>query len=110
MTSPYVSDPPEELIIPVTKGCDFIFTVELEDESANPVNYTGPVYCYVENRGGSPQQVPATVADNQAAVRLPPTITDSVSGSSRWRVVMADETYTPAAEVPLLVGGFERHD
>lgn len=110
MTAPYVSNPPAGLIIPVTLGCDFIFSLELEDDSANPLAFPGEVLCYVTNRNAPDVMIPATVADSLATIRIIPAVADTVSLQSTWRAVMVDPSYTPPAELPLLTGTFERHD
>lgn len=110
MTSPYLSDPPAELTIPLTRGADYIFTVQLLDGSANPMNYPGAVYCDVDVRRGTTQRVTADVTGALATIRIQPTLGDTLTAQSSWRVLMADDTYDPIAEIPLLIGTFERHD
>jgi len=107
VTSPYIGAPPAEKIIPVTRGCDRLFSIQ-RTEDGDPVNFEAgtTVYMWVDIDRSNPTQVQATVSGSTAAFAIQSTVLDSVRTGTRWRIVL-DVGNT---EIPLLVGRFERYD
>lgn len=108
MTTTYVVEPPQEMIIPVTRGCDRAFTIQRVDESNAPVNFGAgvTVYMWVDIDPEDPTKVDATVSGSEAAFVLDATLCDDVRHRTRWRIVLDQG----ALETPLLVGRFIRND
>src|SRR5947209_8971845 len=111
LPSSYVGPPAVSLVIPVTLGCDFVFSVRRLDANQQPVDYVGPVVCHVtDDRELINETIPATVTGNMATVRLTPDVLDRVRYSTKWRLAAQDPSFTPTLETPLMVGTFEPHD
>lgn len=103
----YLIAPPDEKVIPVTRGADRAFTIRRVDANGAPVSFgTATVYMYVDVDPASPTVINATVTTSQAAFVLPSTVLDLVKNRARWRIVWDQGDL----ETPLLVGRFERHD
>lgn len=104
----YLIPPPVEKVIPVTRGCDRLFTVERKNEAGESTNFaTGSaVYMWIDIDKTAPTKVDAVVSGSQAAFSIQSTVLDLVRTGTRWRIVL-DVADT---ETPLLVGKFERHD
>ncbi len=103
----YIGSPPAEKLIPVTKGCDRLFTIQ-RTQNGNPVNFDNgtTVYMWVDIDKANPTKVDATVSGSSAAFAIQSTVLDLVRTGTRWRIVL-DVGNT---EIPLLVGRFERYD
>lgn len=104
----YIGNPPQEKLIPVTRGCDRLFTIQRLDTDGDPQNFEAgsTVYMWVDVDKTAPTKVDATVSGSQAAFAIQSTVLDLVRTGTRWRIVL-DVGNT---EIPLLVGRFERHD
>lgn len=107
-TSKYVCAPPVEKVIPVTLGCDRIFSVRRTNAQGAPLNYAAgtSVYMWIDIDKANPTRVDAVITNETALFTLEVAVCDQVRTGTRWRVVLdLGET-----ELPLLVGKFERHD
>lgn len=106
--SEYISPPPSEKLIPVTRGCDRSFTLQRVNIDGNPVNYAAgtTVYMWIDIDKTAPTKVDAVVNGSTAAFTIPSTTADLVKTGTRWRAVLDQGDL----ELPLLVGKFERHD
>ena len=106
--SDYIGTPPAEKLIPVTKGCDRLFTIQRLDSQGDPQAFEGgsQVYMWVDIDKAAPTKVDAAVSGSQAAFAIQSTVLDLVKTGTRWRIVL-DVADT---EIPLVVGRFERHD
>ena len=103
----YIGQPPAERIIPVTKGCDRLFTIQrIQDDVPTNFDAGSTVYMWVDIDRSSPTKVDATVSGSTAAFAIQSTVLDQVRNSTKWRIVLD----LGATEIPLLVGRFERHD
>lgn len=104
----YIGSPPQERIIPVTKGCDRLFTIQRLDAQDAPQNFEAgsTVYMWVDIDKTNPTKVDATVSGSTAAFAIQSTVLDLVKSTTKWRIVLDVGT----TEIPLLVGRFERHD
>lgn len=104
----YVTAPPLERVLPVTKGCDRVFTVQRVDTDGDPINFDAgtTVYIWIDIDKANPTKVDAVVSGPNALVSLESTVCDQVRTGTRWRVVVD----YGALELPLLVGRFERRD
>lgn len=104
----YIGNPPQEKLIPVTRGCDRLFTIQRLDTDGDPQNFEAgsTVYMWVDVDKTAPTKVDAVVSGSQAAFAIQSTVLDLVRTGTRWRIVL-DLGNT---EIPLLVGRFERHD
>ncbi len=103
----YIGNPPAERIIPVTRGCDRLFTIQrIQDGTAT--NFAGgtTVYMWIDIDKTAPTKVDATVSGSQAAFAIASTVLDQCRTGTRWRIVL-DQGDT---EIPLMVGRFERYD
>lgn len=103
----YIGAPPQEKLIPVTRGCDRLFSIQ-RTQDGDPVNFDNgtQVYMWVDIDKSNPTKVDATVSGSTAAFAIQSTVLDLVRTGTRWRIVL-DVGNT---EIPLLVGRFERHD
>jgi hypothetical protein len=107
MTSPYLTPPAAQYIIPVTLGAGTAFTLQRVDGSGNPLNYdVGTTVTMALDIPTAPTTQPATVSGSSAAFQISNTVLDLVKTGTRWRVVMNAD----GLEIPLIVGRFERHD
>lgn len=106
--SDYISPPPSEKLIPVTRGCDRSFSLQRVDTNGSAVNYAAgtTVYMWIDIDKTNPTKVDATVSGATAAFTIPSTVADLVKTGTKWRAVLD----LGELEVPLLVGKFERHD
>ena len=104
--SGYIGAPPITKKIPVTKGCDFSFTIQRIDADGDPVNFDVGTTVYVWVDLDPAVKVNAVVSGSTAAVTIPDAVCDQVRNSTRWRAVIDQGDL----EVPLLVGRFERND
>ena len=103
----YIGSPPAERIIPVTRGCDKLFTIQRIQDDA-PTNFAAgtTVYMWVDIDKTAPTKVDATVSGSTAAFAIQSTTLDQCRTGTRWRIVLD----VGDVEIPLLVGTFERHD
>lgn len=108
MTAPYLVQPPQEMIIPVTRDCDRAFTIQRVDSNNAPVNFGAgvTVYMYIDIDNSAPTKVDAVVSGSEAAFVLDSTVCDLVKSRTRWRIVLDQGSL----ETPLLVGKFIRND
>ena len=104
--SDYIGAPPATKKIPVTRGCDFSFTIQRVDELGDPINFDVGATVYVWVDIDPAVKVDAVVSGSTAAVTIPDAVCDQVKNSTRWRAVIDQGDL----EVPLLVGRFERND
>lgn len=104
--SGYIGAPPITKKIPVTKGCDFSFTIQRIDADGDPINFDAGTAVYVWVDLDPAVKVNAVVSGSTAAVTIPDAVCDQVRNSTRWRAVIDQGDL----EVPLLVGRFERND
>lgn len=104
--SGYIGAPPITKKIPVTKGCDFSFTIQRIDADGDPVNFAPGTTVYVWVDLDPAVKVNAVVSGSTAAVTIPDAVCDQVRNSTRWRAVIDQGDL----EAPLLVGRFERND
>lgn len=102
----YIGAPPAAKKIPVTKGCDFSFTIQRVDVDGDPTNFDVGTTVYVWVDLDPPVKVNAVVSGSTAAVTISDAVCDQVKNSTRWRAVIDKGDL----EVPLLVGRFERND
>lgn len=104
----YIGAPPQERIIPVTRGCDRLFTLQRRDSEGDPQNFEAgsQVYMWIDIDRSAPTKVDAVVSGSTAAFAIQSDVLDQVRSSTRFRVVLDVGT----TEIPLLVGKFERHD
>lgn len=103
----YIGSPPAEKIIPVTRGCDRLFTVQrIQDDEPTAFDQGSTVYMWIDIDRAAPTKVDATVSGSTASFAIQSTVLDQVRNSTRWRIVLDQG----ATEIPLLVGKFERHD
>lgn len=104
----YLFPAPAEKVIPVTLGADVAFTLQRVDAAANPINYNPgtAIALWIDINKAAPSRVDFVVTNSSAAVKMLPTITDTIKTGTRWRIIL----YAAGSEVPLLVGKFERHD
>jgi len=107
----YMVAPPQQFVIPVTRGADLQFMVNRVDASENPVNWDATVYITVDAPDPDfPTSVQAAVAGNQAIILLPVALNDQVSVRTRWRMYMQVPNGTGTLTTPVAVGHFERDD
>lgn len=104
--SNYIGAPPVTKKIPVTKGCDFSFTIQRVDTEGQPLNFDPGTAVYVWVDLDPAVKVDAVVSGSTAAVTISDSVCDQVRNSTRWRAVIDQGDL----EVPLLVGRFERND
>lgn len=102
----YIGAPPAAKKIPVTKGCDFSFTIQRIDTEGEPADFDAGTAVYVWVDIDPPVKVDAEVSGSTAAVTIFDSVCDLVKNSTRWRAVIDQGDL----EVPLLVGRFERND
>lgn len=102
----YIGAPPVAKKIPVTRGCDFSFTIQRVNAQSQPVNFDVGTTVYVWVDIDPPVKVNAVVSGSTAAITIPDAVCDQVKNSTRWRAVLDKGDL----EVPLLVGKFERND
>lgn len=104
----YVCAPPDERIIPVTRGCDRAFTIQRLNTGGTAVNFDAgsSVYMWIDIDRAAPTQIDAVVSGSLAAFTLDFLVCDLVRTGTRWRIVLK----VGSSELPLLVGRFERHD
>ena len=104
----YIGAPPSVKKIPVTRGCDFSFTIQRVDDQGQPLNFEAgtTVYLWVDIDKANPIKVNAVVSGSTAAVTISDSVCDLVKNTTRWRAVIDQGDL----EVPLLVGKFERND
>jgi hypothetical protein len=107
----YLVSPPQQFVIPVTRGADLQFMVNRVDSSQNPVNWNAAVYITVDVPDQDfPTSVQAAVNGNQAIILLPMTLNDQVNVRTRWRMYMQTPNGAGTLTVPVAVGHFERDD
>jgi len=104
--SDYIGAPPATRKIPVTKGCDFSFTIQRTDAEGQPADFDAGTTVYVWVDIDPPVKVDAVVSGSTAAVTISDSVCDLVKNSTRWRAVLDKGDL----EIPLLVGRFERND
>lgn len=94
--------------MPVTRGCDKLFTLERRDADGVPQDYESgsEVYMWVDVDRDDPTRVDAVVSGSQAAFAIQSELLDQVRNGMRWRIVLD----VGSVEIPLLVGRFERRD
>lgn len=103
----YLIAPPDEKVIPITRGADRAFTIRRVDSDGDPVSFgSATVYCFIDVDSANPTKVDATVTGSEAAFVLPSTVLDLVRNRARWRIIWDQGDL----ETPLLVGRFERRD
>lgn len=102
----YIGAPPATKKIPVTKGCDFSFTIQRIDADGNPINFDSGTTVYLWVDLDPAVKVDAVVSGSTAAVTIPDAVCDQVKNTTRWRAVLDKGDL----EIPLLVGRFERND
>ena len=104
----YIGAPPQEKLIPVTRGCDRAFTVQRTNAQGQAQNFDAgtTVYMWIDINKAAPTKVNAVVSGATAAFTISDTICDQVKTGTRWRAVLD----LGDLEIPLLVGKFERHD
>ena len=104
----YIGSPPGIKKIPVTRGCDFSFTIQRIDAEGEPTNFEAgtAVYLWIDIDRTNLTKVDAVVSGSTAAVTISDSVCDLVKNSTRWRAVIDQGDL----EVPLLVGRFERND
>lgn len=102
----YIGAPPVAKKIPVTKGCDFSFTIQRIDDLGEPIDFDAGTTVYVWVDLDPPVKVDAVVSGSTAGLTIPDAVCDQVKNSTRWRAVIDKGDL----EVPLLVGRFERND
>lgn len=105
----YLIAPPDERIIPVSRGADRAFTVQRTDETTgDPVDFGAgtTVYMWVDVDAADPTKVDAVIDGSDAAFVVPSTVLDLVRNRTKWRVIWDQGDL----ETPILVGRFERHD
>lgn len=104
--SNYIGAPPATKKIPVTKGCDFSFTIQRVNTQGQPLSFDAGTTVYVWVDIDPAVKVNAVVSGSTAAVTIPDSVCDLVRNTTRWRAVIDQGDL----EVPLLVGRFERND
>ena len=104
--SNYIGAPPATKKIPVTKGCDFSFTIQRVNTQGQPLNFDPGTAVYVWVDLDPAVKVNAVVTGSTAAVTISDAVCDLVRNTTRWRAVIDQGDL----EVPLLVGRFERND
>ncbi len=104
----YITSPPAEKLISVTRGCDTTFTIQRVDLDGTPLAFAAgaAVYLWIDIDKAAPTKVDAVVSGSAAAVTISDTVADAVRTGTRWRAVIDQGDL----EVPLMVGRFERHD
>lgn len=102
----YIGAPPIVKKIPVTKGCDFSFTIQRIDAEGNPISFDVGTTVYLWVDLDPAVKVDAVVTGSTASVTISDAVCDQVKNSTRWRAVIDKGDL----EVPLLVGRFERND
>lgn len=104
--SDYIGAPPAVKTIPVTRGCDYSFTIQRTNPEGEPQDFDEGTTVYVWVDLEVPVKVDADVVGSTAAITIPDAVCDQVRNSTRWRAVIDKGEL----EVPLLVGRFERND
>lgn len=102
-------NPPQQFVIPVTKGCDRAFTLNRKDNAGASVDWDADVYIDILIDPEDPERVTATVTDSAAAFRIESDICDAVTNSTVWRIVMS-QPGSPTLETPVALGKFKRFD
>lgn len=104
----YLSTPPQQKIIPVTRGADVAFTLQRTTTTGTPTNFDPgtQVYMLIDLDKTQPTKVNATVSGANAALRVDYTVADLVKNTTRFQVIAS----VGGAETALLVGKFERND
>lgn len=106
--SDYLGDPPEERVIPVTKGCGKRVTINRVDDVGDPVDYGGDVFFDIDIDKTAPTRLTAVVDGDSAEVVIPFDTADLTKTGMAWRAILSVTGTPPPA--PILVGSFERHD
>ena len=104
--SDYIGAPAATRKIPVTRGCDFSFTIQRIDADGDPINFDAGTTVYLWVDLDPAVKVDAVVSGSTAALTIPDALCDQVKNTTRWRAVLDKGDL----EVPLLVGRFERND
>lgn len=104
----YIGSPPQEKLIPVTRGCDRSFTIQRTNAQGQAQNFDNgtQVYLWIDINKAAPTKVNGVVSGSSAAITISDAICDQVKTGTRWRAVLD----VGDLEIPLLVGRFERHD
>lgn len=103
----YIGSPPAERLMPMTRGCDKLFTVQ-RTQSGSPTAFDAgtTVYIYLDIDRANPTKVDAVVSGSTAAFNIPSTTCDLARSGTKFRIVLDYGT----VEIPLIVGKVERHD
>jgi hypothetical protein len=107
----YMVAPPQQFVIPVTRGADQEFSVNRVDTSNNPVNWNAAVFIAVDAPDPDfPTMISAVVTGNQAVLLLPMSLNDQCNVRTRWRLYMQTTNGSGPLTIPICVGHFERDD
>lgn len=104
----YIGNPPNNRVIPVTKGADCRFTLRRRDTDGTLLDWGGDVYVTI-GIDKDPVRVDAVVGGHDAVVRIESDVCDAVRNTTTWQAIIS-LSGDPSLELPLLVGTFERHD
>lgn len=96
-------------IIPLTRDCDRVFSVNRKDDEGDPVDWDAEIYMLIDIDKSDPTQVDGVVVDNAATIKIESDVANSCKTGTTWRVVMQVDS-DPTTETALLVGTFERND
>ena len=108
MTTPqYITTPPPQYTIVVTKGSDAAFNLDRVDTNSNPVNWGGSVVINILFGRNCTTTVSAIVTANTAAFVIPSATADQCHNSTLFQIIWTPSGGNPTAVV---VGQFCRDD
>lgn len=93
-------------IIPVTKGCDFAFTIQKRNQSGVVDDWGEADQIAVDIDVDPPVRVEAVIDGPDAVIVIPDALCDQVTRRTAWRAVLSRGNIQTA----LMVGGFKRDD
>lgn len=93
-------------IIPVTKGCDYVFTIQKRNEEGAIVDWGEVDQVAVDIDVDPPVRVEAVIDGPDAMIVIPDALCDQVTRRTAWRAVLSRGDI----QTPLMVGGFKRDD
>ena len=108
MAVSYVVAPPVDQVISVTLGADARFSIQRLDSTNAPTNFDAGsvVSIAILISRSSPTVVSAAVSGSLGSFVIPSSVCDTVKAGTQWQIVLA----VGGANIPLLVGTFERND
>ncbi len=110
MTAP-LFPPPPKYVLPLSLGGDLSvdFQNNPSGDGATFVNYAGGVTVTLIVDTTTPIQATATISTYHAVVKIESTVTDTVPGGTKWRLIVSTPT-SPTTETVAAYGAVKRFD